>query len=222
MEINYLKMNDEVALEYFSKLYTIFQKFINNEIGIKVLYGEPFDINKVDEVHNKTMDEYRSMDSIQRNAKKKLVYLTKYIEHLLYLQKSGILFSKLSWNMILNRYNNLQQIVKNDYEVDIFDYYFMYKGKYYAVEMGTDLDSFGLCINNQSKNILYCEIREFNEYMECDDTKKYISFLYDKENNKVLDILSVSLYGKNENGEKFVKNNNNSNLLIKTLNSKKK
>lgn len=220
MDIELKELTEEEANNVYYDLFSVFEKFINNDSKIKHLYGEKFDPIKVEENHNKTMNEYHEQDEFSKMTIIKLGELIKEQQHLLKLKKIGLdveRYVKLTnniYNFISQEYiYNLINIVKS--EVDIFDYYFKYNNHYYTVEMTHDLDSFGLTNNyiNSLKdkyredysNLVACEIREFRNYYECDDTKKSLSFIYNIRTNKEIAILDIALHCLPKSDKKIVK-----------------
>lgn len=196
------------AEKQFIELYRIFTKFISNDPSIQMLNGEPFDMNKVDAIHELQIVEYNKNDDLFEDAFDELEGIKEELNRYLELKKHGYTGINPSYiNYLVGRYNSLKLLLDGKNDISFFDYYFKYKDRYYAIDMGSDLDSFGLCIPNESNNLMCCELREFNEYIECEDTKRSICFIYDKEKEKVDDIISVTKYGLDPYGYRYYRDN---------------
>ena len=193
-----VSLNEETAKNQYKELFQVFQNFINHKRGVKPLFGSDFDFNKADEVHEKTMNDYKERDKVNRKIKKDFILYGNHLSHYLKLQELGIV--KVSDESI-KEYKNLEAYLDGSDEVDSFDYYFQFKDKLYTLDVSSNLESFGLSpnyISKFNKNAFYCEIRECNYYMDCQGTNRLLSFIYDKESNKVLDILDITSYEENK------------------------
>ena len=203
MERDLIKMDNETAKKQYEKLFQVFQNFINHKREVKALFGSNFDFNKADERHEETMKEYKERDELNRKIKKEFIEYGRYLSHYLKLQELGVVtVSEES----IREYKNLEAYLDGSDEVDSFDYYFQFKDKLYTLDVSSDLKSFGLSPNYTSKfnkNAYYCEIRECKDYLDCQGTKRLLSFIYDKESNKVLDILDITSY---EEEKKAIRN----------------
>ena len=209
MDIELKELTDKEANNVYCDLFLVFEKFINNDTKIKHLYGDKFDPIKVEENHNKTMNEYFEQGELKKMTFIKLGELLKEYQRLLNLKELGFNVDRYIketnniYKFISKEYiNDLVNIVKS--EVDIFDYHFKYDRHYYTVEMTHDLDSFGLTKNyiNSLKdkykkdfnNLVACEIREFRNYFECNDTKRSLSLIYNIKTNKEIEVLDITLH----------------------------
>ena len=206
-EISTMKRNR--AEKVFIELYSIFKKFISNSSDIKLLFGEPFDFDKVDKIHQETANEYMLTEEVCNNAYEEIMEINRKLELIhLYQRQKSLVISQEDLNELKREFYGLQRIIKNSDDINLFDYYFKYNNRYYTIDMSTDIENFGYIIDNPDNNLVCCELREYNEYIECADTRKSITFIYDKEKNKVSDILSISRYRKNELGETTIEDYN--------------
>lgn len=196
-----VEMDKETEKKQYEELFQVFQNFIHHKRGVKALFGSDFDFNKADERHKETMKEYQERDELNRKIKKDFIQYGRYLSHYLKLQELGVVTVS---DESIREYKNLETYLDGSDEVDSFDYYFQYKDKLYTLDVSSDLKSFGY-IPKFNKNAYYCEIRECNYYMDCQGTKRLLSFIYDKESNTVLDILDIASYEEEE--KKVIRNN---------------
>ena len=193
------EMKRNRAEKEFIEMYSIFKKFINNDPDIKLLFGEPFNFANVDKIHQETAKEYDSLEKTRIDAYDRIMEINKKLELIdFFLQRKALIIGLKNFNELKKEYYGLLRVYKNGDYIDLFDYYFKYNNRYYTLDMSSDIEDFGYIIDNPDNNLVCCELREFNEYIECTDTKKEITFIYDKEKNKVTDILNISRYRKKD------------------------
>ena len=185
---------EDISDETTRTIFIDFQEAFNN-----LLNNPSFDINLVDEIHSKTWDE-NPCDM----TSKKILSTNKIIKD----------------NELMNRHLLITNIIKyfvyrknkKDYiydyslkELPIGDFYVFQDDGYYAISLISDMDSIGYDKNyyrtnyNCGSNLFFCEAIKYTYYNNNVRADKTISFIYDADNKKTLDILGLSVYFDNSN-----------------------
>ena len=185
---------EDISDETTRTIFIDFQEAFNN-----LLNNPSFDINLVDEIHSKTWDE-NPCDM----TSKKLLSTNKIIKD----------------NELMNRHLLITNIIKyfvyrknkKDYiydyslkELPIGDFYVFQDDGYYAISLISDMDSIGYDKNyyrtnyNCGSNLFFCEAIKYTYYNNNVRADKTITFIYDADNKKTLDILGLSVYFDNSN-----------------------
>ena len=188
---------EDISDEATRTIFIDFQEAFNN-----LLNNPSFDINLVDEIHSKTWDE-NPCDM----TSKKILSTNKIIKD----------------NELMNRHLLITNIIKyfvyrknkKDYiydyslkELPIGDFYVFQDDGYYAINLISDMDSIGYDKNyyrtnyNCGSKLFFCEAIKYTyNNNDNNDVKadKTISFIYDADNKKTLDILGLSVYFDNSN-----------------------
>lgn len=216
MKREFVNLSDENAGEIFRNLIKVFKKFISrdDEIGyLDVNKCYQFDCQKIDEVHQLSLQ--RADAEVRILAKAEDVF-----------QKNiGKFFNALEANELIEFFvelfkptsfqESIDSIILSGSECsDVFDYIFRYDDKYFALDMSRDLESYGIDTteyrrrySNDFGDLVYCELRRFNEFVESSDTEVCVAFVYNLKTNQVVERVGVISYSVPVNGIQYVKKN---------------
>lgn len=182
-------ISDEATHSIVLDFKQAFEQLINNPI---------FDISRIDEFHSKTWDD--DLCKIQLNDLKQKVELnprksmdnhlaiTKYLKYCAYKKHKKEKTFYYTWD-----------------ELPIGDYYILSDDSYYTIDLSSDIGSFGYNESffrkkyNCGANLFFCSIQKYNGKI-CNNNVKMdreLSFIYDADNKKVVDLLNLSIYFEN-------------------------
>ena len=169
--MNSQDLKEKDAQNYYLKMYNIFQKFIQNDTDIHN-YSDSFDWSKANDVHDNSIKE----ELIERNYE--------------------------DYNYYINNLLTSSDFSQNFEQTEMYDYYFKYNNKLYTLNISYDLKRYGLNEKHYRKihgkhiynKIFYCEIREYHNFIDDNDIRITMSFIYDKKKKKVIEIVDITRY----------------------------
>lgn len=186
---------EDISDEATRIIFIDFQKAFNN-----LLNNPSFDINLVDEIHSKTWNE----NPCDIDSKEKLLTNQKINDNEL-MNNSLLITNKIKYSA----YKKYKKENISDYNLDelpIGDFYVFQDDGYYAINLIDDKDSIYFDKNyyisnfNCGRRLFFCEAIKYTHYNNNNvRADKVISFIYDADNKKVLDILDLSVYFDNSN-----------------------
>ena len=182
-------ISDEITHSIVLDFKQAFEQLINNPI---------FDMSRIDEIHSKTWDvdlcKIKLIDlkeEIELNSTKSMdnhLAVTKYLKNRAYKKYKKEKTYDYTWD-----------------ELPIGDYYIFSDDSYYTIDLSSDIGSFGYNESffrkkyNCGENLFFCSIQKYNGKICSDNTKldKSLSFIYDADNQKIVDILDLSIFFDN-------------------------
>lgn len=185
-------ISDETTRIIFIDFQEAFNSLINNS---------SFDINLVDEIHSKTWNE----NLCDIDSKEKLLTNQKIKDN--ELMNNGLLITN---KIKYSAYKKYKKENISDYNLDelpIGDFYVFQDDGYYAINLIDDKDSSYFDKNyyisnfNCGSKLFFCEAIKYTYYNNNNNVRadKTITFIYDADNKKTLDILDLSVYFNNSN-----------------------
>ena len=187
-------ISDETTRTIFTDFQEAFNSLINNS---------SFDINLVDEIHSKTWNE----NPCDIDSEEKLLTDQKIKDNEL-MNISLLITNKIKYSAY-KKYKKENTCDYNYDELPIGDFYVFQDDGYYAISLNSDMDSIGYDKNyyisnfNCGSKLFFCEAIKYTYNNNDVRADKVISFIYDVDNKKTLDILGLSVYFDNSN-DKFL------------------
>ena len=184
-------ISDETTRIIFIDFQEAFNSLINNS---------SFDINLVDEIHSKMWDENPCDITSEK------ILSTNNIIKDNELMNRNLLITNIIKYFAYKKYKK-ENI--SDYDLDelpIGEFYVFQDDGYYAISLIDDKDSSYFDKNyyisnfNCGSKLFFCEAIKYTYYNNNNvRADKTISFIYDADNKKTLDILDLSVYFDNSN-----------------------
>ena len=185
---------EDISDETTRTIFIDFQEAFNN-----LLNNPSFDINLVDEIHSKTWNE----NPCDIDSEEKLITNQKIKDN--ELMNIGLLITNKIKYSAYKKYKKENTCDYNLDELPIGDFYVFQDDGYYAISLIDDKDSIYFDKNyyisnfNCGRRLFFCEAIKYTYYNNDVRADKTISFIYDADNKKTLDILGLSVYFDNSN-----------------------
>ena len=111
------------------------------------------------------------------------------------------------WSIVEKRHRDA---ICNDYNEN--DFYFIDNKEKYGLDISHDIDNFGYNADffrfkyeDIYDDLYCCTVYTYRNYFEYDDMRSEVTFLYDRKNDKVVEILDISRYGLATNDKKTIR-----------------
>lgn len=123
------------------------------------------------------------------------------------------------WSIVEKRHNDS---MCNSYNEN--DFYFVDNGEKYALDISHNIDDFGYnadlfryCYKDIYDDLYCCTVYTYRNYFEYDEKIIEVIFLYDKKNDKVVEVLDISRYSPAKFDKKNIRTVKDSEVLKKIL-----
>lgn len=221
MKRNFSDMNEEDARKYYLEMLDAFEKFKSGDRSV-FDYGFKFNWNDVSKVHSNSVLEYDREFNVKNDIENEMNDLLEKLSFLLLLKKDkNKFFNSNTFMKYASKYAYLYNITTTfDNNNTPYDYFFKLNDDYYTLDISDSFDDFGYnddYFRHYGDSLYCCELVKYHNLIEYDDRKISMTFAYDRESNRIVDIMGINRYSLPKNNSVNVKTIDDDDVLKRIL-----